>query len=214
MTVKERLVEYLHYKRLSQGAFEKAAKLSNGYVNNIRKSISSDKLQSMSLFDPDLNTGWLITGEGEMLKSNDKKKQAQVNKPDIYSTPYYPEVNASAGLNFINQADGHYSIPISIPNVKADAFINVFGDSMYPKYCSGEIIGRKEIEKDMVMFGHAYVIQMSDGEAYLKYIKKGTTDDKWLLVSENEHYEPREFHLKYIDKVFIIKATISRTSLL
>jgi phage repressor protein C with HTH and peptisase S24 domain len=132
----------------------------------------------------------------------------------VETTPYYPEVNASAGLNFINQAAGHYSIPISIPNVKADAFINVFGDSMYPKYCSGEIIGIKEIEKDMVMFGHAYVIQMSDGEAYLKYIKKGTNEEKWLLVSENEHYEPREFHLKYIEKVFIIKATISRTSLL
>jgi hypothetical protein len=47
-----------------------------------------------------------------------------------------------------------------------------------------------------------------------KYIKKGTTDEKWLLASENDHYEPREFHLKYIDKVFIIKATISRMSLL
>jgi len=131
-----------------------------------------------------------------------------------HTTPYFPEVNASAGLNFLNHPSGHYSVPISIPNVNADAFINVFGDSMYPKFCSGEIIGIKEVDKDMVMFGHAYVIQMSDGEAYLKYIKKGTTDENWLLVSENEHYEPREFHLKHIDKVFIIKATISRTTLL
>lgn len=125
-------------------------------------------------------------------------------------TPYFPDVNASAGLNFLSLQNKPYSVPISIPNVKADAFINVFGDSMYPKYCSGEIIGIKEIEKDMVMFGHAYVIQMKDGEAYLKYIKKGADDQHWLLVSENDHYEPREFHLKYIDKVFIIKAEIGR----
>lgn len=129
-------------------------------------------------------------------------------------TPYFPDVNASAGLNFLSLQNKPYSVPISIPNVKADAFINVFGDSMYPKYCSGEIIGIKEVEKDMVMFGHAYVIQMKDGEAYLKYIKKGADDQHWLLVSENDHYEPREFHLKYIDKVFIIKAVITKTTLL
>src|SRR5690606_41032114 len=127
-------------------------------------------------------------------------------------TPYFPDVNASAGLNYLSLQNKPYSVPISIPNVKADAFINVFGDSMYPKYCSGEIIGIKEVEKDMVMFGHAYVIQMKDGEAYLKYIKKGADDQHWLLVSENDHYEPREFHLKYIDKVFIIKAVITKTT--
>jgi len=137
------------------------------------------------------------------------------SKPETStSTPYYPDVNASAGLNFLSDPSKNYSVPISIPNVRADAFINVFGDSMYPKYCSGEIIGIKEIEKEMVMFGHAYVIQLSDGEAYLKYIKKGADDEHWLLASENQHYEPREFHLKYIEKVFIIKAIISKTTLL
>ena len=44
-------------------------------------------------------------------------------------TPYFPDVNASAGLNFLSLQNKPYSVPISIPNVKADAFINVFGDS-------------------------------------------------------------------------------------
>lgn len=138
-------------------------------------------------------------------------------KPVIFeepSIPYYPDINASAGLDFLSLHDKQYSVPISIPNLRADAFINVFGDSMYPKYCSGEIIGIKQVQKDMVMFGHAYVIQMQDGEAYLKYIKKGADDQHWLLVSENSHYEPREFHLKYIEKVYIIKAVITKTTLL
>ncbi len=33
-------------------------------------------------------------------------------------------------------------------------------------------------------------------------------------VLENDHYEPREFHLKYIDKVFVIKAVITKTAFL
>ncbi len=42
----------------------------SGYVNNIRVSIQPDKITSIALHFPELNTGWLLTGEGEMLKSN------------------------------------------------------------------------------------------------------------------------------------------------
>jgi len=44
--------------------------LSNGYVNNIKKSIQPDKVQSIVLNYPDLNPGWLMTGEGEMLRTD------------------------------------------------------------------------------------------------------------------------------------------------
>ena len=137
------------------------------------------------------------------------------NDKEVEKTiPYYPEVNASAGLNFLTNNGHNYSVPITIPNVDAEAFINVFGDSMYPKFCSGEIIGIKTIEKDFVMFGQAYVIQMTDGEAYIKYIRRGKDDKHWVLASENEMYEPKEFALSKIDKVFIIKAVITKTTLL
>lgn len=68
MTVKERLIFYIKSKHLSQRKFEILVGLSNGYVNNINKSIQPDKIQKITLQFPDLNTGWLLTGEGEMLK--------------------------------------------------------------------------------------------------------------------------------------------------
>ena len=49
MTVKERLIEYIKSIGISQGKFEKSVGLSNGYVNNIRKSIQPDKIQSISM---------------------------------------------------------------------------------------------------------------------------------------------------------------------
>ena len=69
-TVKERLKEYISYRQMGQAKFEKLCGLSNGYVNNIRQSITPEKLQKIALSCPDLNTGWLITGEGDMLKPN------------------------------------------------------------------------------------------------------------------------------------------------
>ena len=128
--------------------------------------------------------------------------------------PYYPDVNASAGLDFLTNNGHNYSIPIRIPNVDAQAYINVFGDSMYPKYCNGEIIGIKEIQADMVFFGHAYVVNMIDGEAYIKYIDPGKDDEHWILRSENPNYKPKQFHLSKIHKVFVIKAVITKSTIL
>lgn len=67
--VKERLISFLKYKELSQSKFEKICGFSNGYINNIRSGIGADKLQSVLCNFPELNATWLISGEGEMLKS-------------------------------------------------------------------------------------------------------------------------------------------------
>ena len=66
-SVKERLVKFLKYKGLSQKKFEETVGLANGYVNNIRRSVTSEKLQQIVRCFPDLNKAWLLTGEGEML---------------------------------------------------------------------------------------------------------------------------------------------------
>ena len=66
-TVKSRLLEFLKYKNLSQKKFEIACGLANGYVNNIRKSITIEKLQKITRQFPELNKTWLLTGEGMMI---------------------------------------------------------------------------------------------------------------------------------------------------
>jgi transcriptional regulator with XRE-family HTH domain len=67
-TVKQRLKDFIKFKNLSQGKFEKAVGVSNGFVNNISKGIGADKLQRILSVFPDLNQNWLLTGEGEMIK--------------------------------------------------------------------------------------------------------------------------------------------------
>lgn len=68
-TVKERLIAFIAYLNIGQGKFEKNCGLANAYVANIRKSITPEKLQQISQHYPELNTGWLMTGEGEMLRN-------------------------------------------------------------------------------------------------------------------------------------------------
>lgn len=174
-----------------------------------------------------INRDWLETGKGEMFLQNEENNADKINEPrenmDSQSgnkvntdkgAPYYENISASAGLDYlIDNDDNRTSAFIKVPGIKVDGYINVFGDSMYPKYCAGEVIGVKATEKGLVFFGHAYVIQMTDGEAYIKYIRRGKDENHWVLDSENEKYDPREFHLSKITKVFKIKAIIARVSL-
>ena len=68
MSVKDRLKEYINYKKLSVRAFETTCGFSYGYVANIRVSMQPDKVMSIAEHFPDCNTAWLLTGEGTMLK--------------------------------------------------------------------------------------------------------------------------------------------------
>lgn len=69
-TIKERLILFIKYLNIGQGKFESRCGLANGYVNNIRRSITPEKLQQIVRQYPELNSGWLMTGEGQMLKES------------------------------------------------------------------------------------------------------------------------------------------------
>lgn len=68
MNLKERLKYFIKYNNLSISAFEKSISASTGYVNNISKSIGTEKLDLIASKYPQLNLSWLTRGEGQMLK--------------------------------------------------------------------------------------------------------------------------------------------------
>lgn len=69
-TVKDRLISFIKFKGLNKNRFEELCGLSKRYVSNISVSIQPDKIKKISLVFPELNTGWLLSGEGEMLKKD------------------------------------------------------------------------------------------------------------------------------------------------
>jgi phage repressor protein C with HTH and peptisase S24 domain len=144
----------------------------------------------------------------------ESEKGVSNNTPQEPTGFYYPDVSAAAGMDKEIVNDELKRIPINLPNwEKGIDFINVYGDSMYPKYCSGEIIGVKQVELQYLNYGYAYVVILKDGQVMLKYIKKGCDNDHIILESENKFYEPKEYHLDQIKKVFIIKGVITKTTM-
>ena len=72
-TVKERLIEYLKFKKISKSAFGREVDVSSAYVNSITRTINPDILKRIRLRFPDLNTDWLLLGEGDMIKAEAHK---------------------------------------------------------------------------------------------------------------------------------------------
>ena len=66
-TVKERLKSFIAYLNISEREFCRIVGVSVAYIASIKKSISADKLQTITKHFPELNPVWLIRGDGEML---------------------------------------------------------------------------------------------------------------------------------------------------
>lgn len=69
-SVKDRLIYFINSKGLSQGRFEKITNLSNGYVNNIKNTITDKTFDhKIKPSFPDLNKLWILHGDGDMIIS-------------------------------------------------------------------------------------------------------------------------------------------------
>lgn len=69
-SVQNRIMQFIMFKNISVHKFEIMVGLSQGYIKNISKSIQPDKMEKIAKTFPELNLGWLMTGEGEMLRPN------------------------------------------------------------------------------------------------------------------------------------------------
>ena len=143
---------------MGQGAFEKKVGLSNGYVNNIRVSIQPDKLQMIVLQFPQLNAGWLMTGEGNMLKSGIVNEVASKAIGEFVYVPLVP-IRAKAGY-LVGFGDATYieTLP-TVPVITDRTFhgkyrcFEIEGDSMddgsRSAICDRDIILGREVGRQL-----------------------------------------------------------------
>lgn len=224
-TSKERLNKYLEIKGISKGQFYRDTALNRGLIDSdkLHQELSSDKIATIVATYKDIDLHWLITGNGDMIKSviphehtyithiNQSKVSEKVE--EVQYVPYY-SFEATAGI-FEQYDISEYEIGrIVVPRMPScDGAISVTGDSMYPLIKSGDIVAFKLLNDiSHIHYGDMYLVCLNeDGDTYIaiKWVKKHESDpQKAVLVSENPHHAPREVYLKDIHKIALIKFTI------
>lgn len=176
----------------------------NGKTQNISANMA-DKI--ISVF-PEINRGWLQTGEGEMLKEN-----TPANTP--HQIRYWVDVDATAGgvQQFDDMVTNQF-ISLAIPEFRdcTDA-VNLYGDSMLPLYKNGQIIILKEWQESFIDFGCVYLVITKNGNRMVKYLRKGSDQAHVLCVSENKEFDPFEIDKTDILRLYLVKGGISKNTL-
>lgn len=79
----DRLIQFIEYAGLSARQFDISIGAANGYTLRMKKnhaSIGSDVIETVIRTYPQLNVVWLLTGEGNMIKSEIKQRDLEFNQ--------------------------------------------------------------------------------------------------------------------------------------
>lgn len=213
-TIKERVMEFIKFKKISVKEFENRCGLSNGYIGSMRKGFGPGKLNNVLTAFPELNRDWLLYGEGEMQNSV---------KPTVADgTIMIPQFNMDTrgGSAFNVEVDGdeyvtnYIPFPTSIAR-QGDVVIPIYGESMEPTYKSGSLVLIRKVElwREYLEFGCTYVIALVDDRRLIKTVMAGSDSDHLKLVSINPASQPQEVPKNIIRSVWRVILSVRRESL-
>jgi phage repressor protein C with HTH and peptisase S24 domain len=126
--------------------------------------------------------------------------------------PYY-DIQASGGpvemfMDLPEEVSDYYYLP---DYEDCDLCLNIWGDSMYPHYVSGDVIICKRIfNQDIISYGDTYLI-ITREYRFVKYIYPDDEDKgKIILRSENKKYPDIPIPRKEILRMFLVKGKVQR----
>ena len=181
-----------------------------GEVLKGEKNFSNEKLKKLADL-AQISYSWLLTGEGEM-NVESKAKSIYEARQDI---PYY-DVDVTAGDSERDE-DWLPSIPkdfFHIPILgKCDFALPVFGISMMDAYNPGDIVAYREIFdwRNYMEYGNAYLVRTKE-RRMLKYIRKSSKKNHFLLCSKNEVNGFDPFDVSYDDilNIYIVVGKVEK----
>ena len=162
---------------------------------------------------------WLETDEGDMFVP--QVEIAAVTEPGEKKegVPYYninPSDTSSSEFNLLKEK-AEYLVNFR-PFNDCDAYLPIYGDSMYPKYASGEIIAVREvINQEIIQWGEAYLVVTNESANNITTVKllfEHNHESKIVLRASNPNYKGDTIVSRSaIKKLFIIKGKIMRNQL-
>ena len=208
--ITERIKEYIDYKQFTVSSFESNIGASNGVLRKAfiaKTDIKSQWLENILEKYHDINAIWLITGKGEMLRSqvqeilHEKLPSSNIdNRPIIEITPkqgkpntLVADIKASAGFGAIMQ--DHKALEqlpsILLPNVPfgLNVAFQISGDSMHPTIRHLDYVAANQVNDiNDIRDGYPYIIVDKDDGVLCKRIYREGGGFK--IVSDNPSYPP------------------------
>lgn len=167
-----------------------------------------------------INEDWLATGTGNMFTYEELDTGCLAGrKGPTEGVPFIninPSEISAGGFNLLREKPEYY---VNFrPFNDCDAYLPVYGDSMYPKYASGEIIAVREvINKDIIQWGEAYLViadEYANNITTVKLLFEHNSNNKIVLRASNPNYKGDTIlERNAIKRLFLVKGKITRNQL-
>lgn len=225
MKIIERIFIFIDSQKIKISAFEKQAGLSNGYIKKIIDSPSGEKIEDILKAYPRLNRTWLMTGEGEMLKTS----SVSADSAEVISgklIPFYDaEVAAGSSYGMVMDA----ARPVGMLEIggllkDSESALRVYGNSMVPNYPAGCVVGLRTHLDSFIEPGSVYVVETQDNR-YIKRLYYNKEKTAFRCVSDNHmvhdggamagefYYPDFEIPFQEVHRLFRVVGVIKRNQL-
>lgn len=199
----DRFLQYLDIKGITENKATVECGLSQGLLHQAKRGksdLGEKSIEKILITYQDIDKIWLMTGEGEMLKSGSDVPVKSLTT----GVPYY-NVDFIGGFDIIfndQTVAPEYLIDFA-PYNKATCWCNITGHSMEPEINHGDIIALKEIaDPSFLPFGEIYAIITSNGMRTIKRIGPASCPENYSLIPANRS---PEYGVQEIPKAFVFK---------
>ena len=179
-----RIEQFASSKKISIREFERTCGITNGTVSSIKKQgPTAMMLSKISSAFPELSADWLISGR--------KTPVSSLKTPGIPLLPFGALAGYMGENNGVQSFSGETVYFPDFSERGADCAIRVEGDSMIPRYNSGDVLAIR-ILRDPAFFqwGRCYVISTTQG-CIVKRLFPDPDDPEGIIChSENSEMYP------------------------
>ncbi|MCD7915730.1 MAG: S24 family peptidase [Tannerellaceae bacterium] len=219
MTTKERLKIFSKQMGYGRNKFEEYVEIASGYLSSRSSSVTSDTIEKVIRKFPELSLEWLLTGQGDIIKT---ESPALVSRTYPLK-PYIDSTYAVCGLpKGFSVAVKETDCPtISLPFMKEyDFSIQAKGDSMVNRKDPRKSIQEGDIvvcriwkSRSHLRWGETYALSTPEG-IVIKKIVPAEAEGYIRCISFNieEGYMPYDLPLEEINDWAIVVGVVSVTS--
>jgi hypothetical protein len=210
--IKQNILLFIASKSITPYEFYKKSGVTRGILSQ-NNGISEDNIARFLALFPEVNTEWLLTGRGNMIKTESVREFSSPlisDNPNI-GKPYF-DVDFIAGFDEI--INSQVTIPANNIIIqgfdKADLWCNVSGHSMEPKISHGDIIALRKCTVEDIQYGEIYAVVM-DNIRTIKIIRKSDDPKKLRFIPINiDNYDETEYPVSRIIHIYEVIGSISK----
>lgn len=215
----EKIAKVLEIKGINPTRAERLIGVSQGTLSKAldRKGSVHDSTQEKFTKYFHVKPEWWETGKGEIFE----EKHTSVSEPEFRiekgeggnkpnKIPFYDVIAVGGEALLADQIPNEYPTEMIEPGTflkRATGSLRIYGHSMFPKYPAGCIVAFKDADKEVIIWGEDYVIELSD-RRIIKRVEKG--DEKgWIKAvsynkSEEYVYSPIDIPVAKIKRLYMV----------